>query len=402
MKKILLFVIFISASLVATSQESYWMPTGFLPDGLIEALAANPANQEIYAGINSYGIYKSSDLGTNWYEANNGLTNKLVKAIVLGKQGILFAATNGGGIYRSTDNAGTWTAVNNGLTAEDLDMLCLFADKNGWLYAGNWFYGHVYRSKDNGDNWEKIGVDADVHAVLKVGNEIYAGTQHYGVYVSGDEGANWTVSGLSNNDVTCLASNSKGDIFAGTASGLWRKKSGESNWQQIGNGIEVPSIRAVLSNDSDYLFAGSGFQGGAYKSTDNGDKWEKMDDGMSEVSVVSFVQDSFHLVYAGTSDGVFRSRYSTSSIIEGQESGLSVWPNPFSLEVNFELETASLESGLLSVYNLVGEKIFETRMQVAGGRTTSTWDASRFPEGAYYYIITNGTLVKRGSLLLIK
>ena len=99
------------------------------------ALAINPANSQVlYAGVTSSdisgatgSIYKSTDGGANWVEANTGIAGQDIRALfidVADSSGeTIYAGTGGnganpGGVYRSTNGAATWNSLSLGLPAD--------------------------------------------------------------------------------------------------------------------------------------------------------------------------------------------------------------------------------------------------------------------------------------------
>jgi photosystem II stability/assembly factor-like uncharacterized protein len=81
------------------------------------------------------------DGGVTWTQANEGLTNLSIRAIVMAGEA-LFAGTQGGGVFLSTDNGDSWTPVNTGLISTTVRSLTvkgrnLFAGTDGgvWRYA---------------------------------------------------------------------------------------------------------------------------------------------------------------------------------------------------------------------------------------------------------------------------
>jgi photosystem II stability/assembly factor-like uncharacterized protein len=84
-------------------------------------------------------VFRSTDNGASWTEANNGLTGPYIRALAVSGTS-LFAGSDGGGVFHSTDDGASWTAVNNGLTTLNVFALVvsgtdLFAGSN---FAGVW------------------------------------------------------------------------------------------------------------------------------------------------------------------------------------------------------------------------------------------------------------------------
>lgn len=71
--------------------------------------------------------------------------------------------------------------------------------------------------------------------------------------------------GLTNYFVYCLAINKwSEDIFACTYDGVFRSTDNGDSWTQINNGLTAAHIEALAINSSDDVFAGS--YGGAYSA----------------------------------------------------------------------------------------------------------------------------------------
>ena len=66
-------------------------------------------------------------------------------------------------------------------------------------------------------------------ALAASGNNIFAGTNQYGVYVSSNNGINWLQTALNNKAVDSLAVNGS-TIFAGTTSGIYLSTNSGSSW----------------------------------------------------------------------------------------------------------------------------------------------------------------------------
>ncbi len=93
----------------------------------------------IFAGTEG-GVYVSTNNGSIWTPANNGLTNMNIYSLATVDSNI-FAGTNGGGIFMSTNNGANWTSINTGLGISWVYSLTL---GNFNIYAGTIGEG-VYR-----------------------------------------------------------------------------------------------------------------------------------------------------------------------------------------------------------------------------------------------------------------
>ena len=98
---------------------------------------------------------------------------------------------------------------------------------------------------------------------------------------------------------------------AGTAGGLFRRAVGDDRWELLGKGLsEVTHVQSITIHPTNPDVVYLGTRSGPYRSTDRGERWERMDfpaDGI-EVWSIFVHPGNPRLLYAGTSPvGVHRS-----------------------------------------------------------------------------------------------
>jgi photosystem II stability/assembly factor-like uncharacterized protein len=118
-------------------------------------------------------------------------------------------------------------------------------------------------------------------------------------------------------DVRALAINPSGHIFAGTYSGggVFRSTDNGDSWTPVNNGLDCGSIWSLAINPVGTIFAGTAGCGtGVYRSTDNGDSWTLANIGLTSTDVAALaVNGSNYHIFAGTHSimgeggGMFRS-----------------------------------------------------------------------------------------------
>ena len=113
-------------------------------------------------------------------------------------------------------------------------------------------------------------------------------------------------SGPYGGDAYCLTINSSnGNIFAGTLIGIYRSTDNGNSWEQVNNGFtfsEYFIINSAVCDTSAKIFVGfsSGFgSGGVYRSDDNGDNWTSVWAGWS---VFTLTIDPNGYIFAGVGD----------------------------------------------------------------------------------------------------
>ncbi|MDD5362000.1 MAG: T9SS type A sorting domain-containing protein [Ignavibacteria bacterium] len=143
-----------------------------------------------------------------------------------------------------------------------------------------------------------MGNDKTISSFLIDGNNIYAGTQSYGVYVSTNFGLNWTQSGMNNQWVKSFVINGS-NIFAGTyLHGVWLTTDNGASWHITSMNNATVSSLAISGNT---IFAGQSFFG-VKRSTDNGANWTQMGPANRTINSLSI---SGNNIYASSDSSVF-------------------------------------------------------------------------------------------------
>src|SRR5690606_17242748 len=97
-----------------------------------------------------------------------------------------------------------------------------------------------------------------------------------GVYRSSDGGVSWEVAslGIQSPNVTALAVNAAGDVFAGTATGaVYRSRNQGSLWTALPLRVSLVAVRALATGPDGALYVG-GYRF-VLRSTSDGDTWEQ-------------------------------------------------------------------------------------------------------------------------------
>jgi uncharacterized protein (TIGR03437 family) len=175
----------------------------------VSALTAN--GSLLFAGTGG-GVFRSADNGGTWMA--KGLANFSVISFAV-KGSTLFAGTASGGVFRSTDNGDNWKQV-----LPSSFFVHAIATNGDSVFADTG--GYVFRSKDNGDGWERVGPDfTNVQSLVASEGKLFVGT-FSGVFLSTDNGESWnpinfglTIPGRTFRPVAAFAV-SGNNIFAGT------------------------------------------------------------------------------------------------------------------------------------------------------------------------------------------
>jgi photosystem II stability/assembly factor-like uncharacterized protein len=338
----ILFVLLSSLS----AQHAPWEKTGG-PPGLTVTVIYK-ANNIVYAGTDTQGIYKSTDDGLNWAAANNGIDRARISDVIASGGNLLAAASSScssfNNVFKSTDNGSTWSPTS-GLGDKIVEA---FAIKGSSVYATVGFAlggSAVWRSTDNGNTWQEVpspiqnggeifvsgnaiivaednfiwrstddGVSWDVveqFALTGISSFARAGTKLFaaettGIETSTDNGGTWSFSPFS--DGAYSFSSDGSTIYLGSKDKVFKSTDLGTTWMDVSIGLGKGGIQVLLFDGTD-LFAGTPADAaGVYRSTNGGQSWSPAAAGLpigkTIRSLISFGADLF----AGTEgDGIYRS-----------------------------------------------------------------------------------------------
>ena len=217
-------------------------PAGVPTDIAIWSIAM--INNSLFAGATG-DIYKSSDNGNSWTEVNSGIPLDARITSIVASGSTIFAGSAGSGIFKTTNGGSSWTEINSGLTNMHIFQLAVIGTK---LLAVT--LDSVFVSDNDGITWaEETSSLENVNCFVAVNDQLLAGTDDNGVYLSGDDGGIWASfsSGLPGNTRVWSLTVSSDGIFAGTNRGIWRRPLSEMT-TDVKNSIELPKNFSLEQN----------------------------------------------------------------------------------------------------------------------------------------------------------
>ena len=210
-------------------------PTGIPADTAIRSIAIM-IDTTLFAGATG-AIYKSSDNGNTWTGVSSGIPANACITSIVASGNAIFAGSDSNGVFITANGGTSWTAINSGLTDTHISQLVTLGTK---LFAVT--LSGVFVSNNNGTSWaaDSSGLE-NINCFVVVNNQLFAGTDDSGVYLSADSGGTWTPVSPempANTRIWSLAASSN-NIFAGTSSGVWR--------MPINTGNQAPTIATPAS-----------------------------------------------------------------------------------------------------------------------------------------------------------
>ncbi|HLX11598.1 MAG TPA: T9SS type A sorting domain-containing protein [Bacteroidota bacterium] len=205
---------------------SSWEPSnyGWTNDPVTALWALSGDVAWLYAGT-AQSILFSSDSGKSWSGRNGDLGAPNVIGFAINEGGLFVGTLQG--LFRSQDNGGSWTLADSGLY--NLSFSAIASDGLRSLYAAT-FGGGLYSSTNFGKSWNAIGgsianrtisqLQVQRNFTLRGSTISIDAATDSGMFISSDNGADWTVSntGLTDVNLTCFTF-LDGRIIVGTDSG---------------------------------------------------------------------------------------------------------------------------------------------------------------------------------------
>jgi len=254
--------------------------------GRVTAVAGHRAQPStFYMGASGGGVWKTEDYGQSWRPISDGyFATGSIGAIAVADSdpNILYVATGsdglrsnviiGKGVYKSTDAGRTWEHVGLENTGNSGAVLIhptnpdiAYVAAIGNPFAPNPERG-VYRTRDGGDTWEQVLFVSDKTGAVDLE---FAPDNPDEIYASMwlAERKPWTI------------------ISGGYEGGVYKSSDGGDTWQQLQNGLpnglRGKSDLAVSAGDPDRVYvlieAPPG-EGGVYRSDDRGATWYQTSD----------------------------------------------------------------------------------------------------------------------------
>ncbi|MBK6369127.1 MAG: hypothetical protein IPI72_02650 [Flavobacteriales bacterium] len=204
-----------------------------------------------------------------WYRANDPFGGNVIE-MDRTNDGSLLCAT-GRGLFRSTDNGENWQNISGAYS--DLPVGDVKATPSGTYFS--YVAPYLRRSYDEGQSWETLPA-MDWTSMNKIvvndAGWIFLNTNN-SVWRSTDEGDTWTqltINGVGNSYGT-LEISPDGELYAASHNAkIHRSSDNGDTWVELF--VAAGNVRSFAFQGDDDIYAGTIFTG-LYRSTDNGANW---------------------------------------------------------------------------------------------------------------------------------
>ncbi|MBP9581827.1 MAG: T9SS type A sorting domain-containing protein [Ignavibacterium sp.] len=264
-------------------------------------------NSNLLVGTDYGGIYRSTDFGANWtqFELINTENGYDVNGIEYKSENNVFASVHGYVIYKSlfssTDNGSSWIHSGVGYSTQ-YGITCLYIDQVEKIYCGE--FSKFFWTTNNGVQWVNQPCSFSwIKDVVSNGNGIVlAATYGNGIYRSTANGIGFSESGLANQHVRSVAVDNNGVFYAGSDYGLYRSTDNGISWTQVIHPNIISTVFDIkITKDNIITAAGRGF----HYSTDDGQTWNVIENGIEDTYLTCISFDSLDNVYVGSYNGIY-------------------------------------------------------------------------------------------------
>jgi photosystem II stability/assembly factor-like uncharacterized protein len=197
----------------------------------IAAIAVSPdfaEDKSALAATLGGGILRTEDAGVTWRNANFGLLNFEITALVWIGEQVIAATANG--IYRSPNGGRAWRVVDETLGTA-FAALVTFNDENLLAATDD---GLLLYSADNGSSWVRwlnnLPDGLVITSLERSEKDLLLGTGNMGLWRSSDAGHKW--KRVAEMPIFCIEACGK-TFYAGTATGLIGSRDSGKTWEQL-------------------------------------------------------------------------------------------------------------------------------------------------------------------------
>jgi N-acyl-D-aspartate/D-glutamate deacylase/photosystem II stability/assembly factor-like uncharacterized protein len=341
----------------------------------------------LYIGVNNGGVWKTTDYGLTWKPIFDDQPTGSIGAIAVAPSNpeTIYVGSGeglqrpdlsvGDGIYRSNDGGKTWRHFGlrdaqqiGAILVDPRDPKLVYVAALGHPYGANEERG-VFRSTDGGETWKKVLYKDENTGAIALAFDPSNSKTIYSVLWSARQGP-W-----------------ENGAWQGPGSGLFKSTDGGDTWHPLTNGLPTFAEGlgrigiAVAPSDPKTIYAtvDSSQRGGIYRSNDAGETWQLVSTDRrawargSDFAEIDVDPRNKEIVYASaiaaykSTDG--GKTFTTFKGAPGGDDYHTLWINP----ENPQIMLYAVDQGAV--------------VSVNGGETWSSWYNQ--PTAQFYHVITD-------------
>jgi hypothetical protein len=290
----------------------------------ITSFAIDPNTHQVFLGTAGQGILELPDNSKKWQPTK--LTDQFITALTyyrrIDSQIVFFAGARGNKIYRHPSNQENWDEINN-KTSINADITALITYTNTKPLRGTISSQGItvtglktaFTTELTPGNSIKIvrQNQEETRTIIKIDSPtsltidrafspdlpaetpytisiLLAGTANGYIWQFNESGDTWIAMPIDNKpiagQITSVAIDSQGRIFAGTDTGVFRWSVKKQGWNALNQGLTNLQITALAIDSNDRVFAATA-AGLIFRSLDHGKHWQSVSKGLTQTRITS-------------------------------------------------------------------------------------------------------------------
>lgn len=213
---------------------------------------------------------------------------------------IIYLTAHEHGFFKSVNGGLSFSAINNGVTDLSARSFAIDNDYGGLVYGGVWHGDGVYRTWNGGLTWSNSSSGLPLGVRIgrlyldpfgRLQKRVFSCTYGNGLYSSDDFATSWISRGLAGQGIYdfVIADGSPQRWYAATENnGIFRSSTYGSDWKSIMADLRLTDITGLVELPGDpNALAGSVYGQGVFRISASGENWEPMNEGLTNLDVVS-------------------------------------------------------------------------------------------------------------------
>lgn len=410
MKKITFFLLVLLAfKVTANAQQGGW------------SIQTSPTTQNLYGVANSSvntwvavggtgTILRSSDGGINWTSITSPVTDALRGVALRGTLGL--AVGIAGRVVRSTDGGLSWVQEPRPTTR---DLYSVAISDVSAIITGH--EGTILVSTDNGLTWaiRTAGTASILFGVSSFHTTAVGAGGQGAIIMSVDGGGGWGLI-LEGNQLTffygaSFPSATTGWVV-GTSSTIGSIVIKSTNAGFVWTAQTAPTTDQLFGVSFAVLDTGTavGGTGTIIHTSNGGNNWVSQTSGTTQIlNGVSFANSNLGIAVGNagtilrTSNGGLGAVRKISNEVPVHYSLQQNFPNPFNPATKIRYEMPKSGSVKLVVFDMLGKEITTlVNEKLEAGTYETTFDASQYPSGVYFYRLTTDGFNETKKMIVLK
>ena len=351
------------------------------------------SDTEVFAATLN-GVYSTTDIGNPWF--NIGLQGRLVFDVITSGQYILAATEGTGpGVFRTSDHGNTWLETT-GIANQSVRA---FAKNSSYIFACTWG-GGIFRSNDDGANWQSVGLtNAGFRSIYAAGETIFCGADK--IYSSTDNGANWQERQLPWPSGDTWGFHYNNGILYACDMGLYTSTDMGNTWQlkygitfdSLGSVTDSKMFRDIISYQN-VLIASVAFNS-IMVSYDSGINWSSFNEGL--ISDWTFaglaikepniwaLRDFFGNAYLRPLSNITDVE-DENNLTQAEFNLEQNFPNPYNSQTTISYSIPNSSSVQIQIFDVLGREVSTLlNEEKAAGNYKINFNAGELTSGVYLY-----------------